>query len=299
MHARHQQRLIREGAVAIAPAIFVVRHALERLQEALEGQTRRGKLRLEMPAKLLPSVDLREHLESCSLGLPGEQVDIAQHSRHIEEARNGNGRLRRRVNVKIGPHGAVGVGGEVGALVILQVREQLGERRYAGQGEPILILVGQARLVGHGMRQVRLREALALEFPVVDAARETNRLKAEATDAIDIVDGQANHVADLVVIHALHDGGDKDNLQACLPAVFNAHQLLLQQPLAAGAQVDFIADAVELEVERVEAGLPALPSEFWVGEFNAVGGALDVGEAHLRGHAQDIVKPRINGGLAA
>jgi len=299
MHARHEQRLVGECAVALAPPVVVVGHALQGLEEALEGQTRRGKLRLEMSAKLLPGIDLSEHLKSCSLGLPGEPVDIAQHGRHIEEARDGDGLLRVGVNVEVGPHGAVGVRREIRAFVILQVRQQFREGRYAGQREPIFILVGQAGLVGDGVRQIRLREALALEFSAVDAPRETNRLEAEATDAVDVVDGQANHVADLVVVHAFHDGGNEDDLQACLPAVFDASQLFLQQPLAARAKVNFIADPVELQVKRVEAGFLAFPGELQVGEFNAVGRALDVGEAHLGGHAQDVVETRINGGLAA
>ena len=69
--------------------------------------------------------------------------------------------------------------------------------------------------------------------------------------------------------------------------------------LAARAKVNFVADAVELQVERVEAGFLAFLGELQVGEFNAVGRALDVGEAHLRGHPQDVVETRINGRLAA
>ena len=45
---------------------------------------------------------------------------------------------------------------------------------------------------------VGLREALALEFPAIDPGSGTIRLEAETTDAVDVVDGEANHVADLV-----------------------------------------------------------------------------------------------------
>ena len=76
-------------------------------------------------------------------------------------------------------------------------------------------------------------------------------------------------------------------------------QLLFPQRFAARAPVDVVADAVELEVERVQAGFLALLGEFQVGEFQAVGGRLHVREAHLLGHPQHVQKARVDGRLAA
>src|ERR1035438_2779166 len=81
--------------------------------------------------------------------------------------------------------------------------------------------------------------------------------RSEAAGAVDILERQPHDVADLVVVEPLHDGGDEHDLQPGLADVFNALQLLFPQPLAARAAVDVVADAVELQVERVQAGFLA------------------------------------------
>ena len=93
--------------------------------------------------------------------------------------------------------------------------------------------------------------------------------------------------------------GTKTILRPALLDVLDALQLLFPQRFAARAAVDVVADAVELEVERVQAGFLALLGEFQVGEFDAVGGHLGVREAHLLGQAEGVEEARIDGGLAA
>ena len=68
---------------------------------------------------------------------------------------------------------------------------------------------------------------------------------------------------------------------------------------AARAAVDVVAHAVELQVEGVQAGFLGLLREFQVGELQAVGGHLQVREAHVARHAQHIEEARIDGRLAA
>ena len=103
------------------------------------------------------------------------------------------------------------------------------------------------------MRQVGLGEALGLKLAPIDAPGEGHGLEAEAADAIDVVDGEPHHVTQLVVVHALDDRGDKDNLQAGFAAVFDGGELGLHQSLAARAKIDVVAESVELQVERVQA----------------------------------------------
>ena len=48
---------------------------------------------------------------------------------------------------------------------------QLGERRHAGEREPVLVGIGNARLLLHGVREIGEREALGFQFMPGDAAR--------------------------------------------------------------------------------------------------------------------------------
>ena len=149
------------------------------------------------------------------------------------------------------------------------------------------------------MRPVAEGEALGFEFVAIDAPGEGHRLKADAGDAIDVVDGHAHDVADLVIVDAAHDGGHEHDLDAGLAAVLDAGQLLFHQRCAAGAAVNVVADAVELQVERGQAVRFRLLREFRVGEHDAVGGRLNVGEAHVARHGADFKELRMDGGLAA
>ena len=176
---------------------------------------------------------------------------------------------------------------------------QLRKRRNAGEREPILVGIGDAGLLLHGMGEIGEREALGLQLVARDASGEGHRLEADAAGAIDIFERQPDDVADLVIVEAFDDGGNEDDFQAGFPDVFDALQLLFPQGFAARAAVDIVADAVELQIERVQAGFLGLLGEFQIGEFQAVGGRLEMRKAHLLGHAEDIEETRVNGRLAA
>ena len=64
-------------------------------------------------------------------------------------------------------------------------------------------------------------------------------------------------------------------------------------------QVNVVGDAVELQVERGQPGFLRFLGEFQIGQLDAVGRRLNVGEAHLARHAEDLEELRMNGGLAA
>ena len=162
-----------------------------------------------------------------------------------------------------------------------------------------MIRVGHACLVGDAVGQIRLCEALLLQIATIDAAREGHGLEAEAADAIDVINGEPHHVAELMVVHALDDGGHKDNLQAHRAAILNAGQLGFHQALAAGAEIDVVREAVELQVESVQTRFLGGRGKLRTGETDSVGGCLDVREAEFGGRAQHVQETRVHGGLTA
>ena len=132
-----------------------------------------------------------------------------------------------------------------------------------------------------------------------DASGEGHRLEADSAGAVDVLQRQAYDVADLVIVQPLHDSRNENDLEPGLLHVLNALELLFPQRLAASAPVDVVADAVELQVKSVQAGLLALLGKCQVGELEAVGGHLRVREPHLFGEAKRVEEARIDGGLAA
>ena len=100
-----------------------------------------------------------------------------------------------------------------GGLFAAQGAEQLGERRDAGEREPVLVRVGDAGLLLDGVGEIGEREALGLELMLGDAPGEGHRLEADSAGAVDVLQRQADDVADLVIVQALHDGRDEDDLE--------------------------------------------------------------------------------------
>ena len=78
----------------------------------------------------------------------------------------------------------------------------------------------------------------------------------------------------------------------------NMRSFCVQQRLAAQRQIHLVAHPVELQVQRVQPRVLAAAGEVVVGEPGAVRGHLDVIEAHLAGHAQDLEELRVQRRLA-
>jgi len=89
------------------------------------------------------------------------------------------------------------------------------------------------------------------------------------------------------------------DLQPGAAHVLDGLQLLFPERLTAGPAVDIVADAVELEVQGVQAGFLGLLGELQVGEHEPVGGNLGVAETHLLREPEDVEESGIDGGLAA
>ena len=104
------------------------------------------------------------------------------------------------------------------------------------------------------MCQIGEREALGFQFAAIDASGKRHRLIADAGDDVDVLDGETKDVADLMVVESLHDRGHEDDLHAGFADVIDRQQLGFVERLTAGALVDVVADAVELEIERLQSG---------------------------------------------
>ena len=95
---------------------------------------------------------------------------------------------------------------------------------------------------------------LASSFVLGDASGKRHRLEADAGDGVDVLDGAAHNVADLMIVNALHDGRHEDDLHAGGAAVLDDLHLGVEQRPSASAKVNVVGDAVELQVQR---GQPA------------------------------------------
>src|ERR1017187_6843974 len=135
------------------------------------------------------------------------------------------------------------------------------------------------------MGKIGLGEALLLKVAAVDASGKGHGLKAEAADAIDVVNGEAHHVSQLMIVQALDDGGNQNNLQSHFAAVLDGGHLGFHQALGARAQVNVIIHAVELKVEGVQTRFFRGLRELEIRKLDSVGGCLQVSETEFRGLA--------------
>ncbi len=102
-----------------------------------------------------------------------------------------------------------------------------------------------------------------------------------------------------MIVQPFHDRRHKDNLQSRLAHVFDAAKFLFPQTLSARALVNVVAHAVELQVQRVQSRGFGGKGKIQIQKANAVGGGLKMRESHLRGHAEDVEKARMQRRLAA
>ena len=146
------------------------------------------------------------------------------------------------------PQSAVGSVDEVGPV---------GEGAHEGDREPVAHRLAEAGLVLHVVRQVRQRVALrraALVGDLLVAAGEGDRLEREEVDLLRVVERELDDAADLLVVDAVDDGGDGDDVDAGAVQVLDGPELDVEQVADPAVRVGGVADAVELEVGVAEAG---------------------------------------------
>src|SRR5205085_7374976 len=97
-------------------------------------------------------------------------------------------------------------------------------------------------------------------------------LKAAEADDLVIIELELNDAPDLLVVDAVQNGRDRNNIDAGFMQVLDGLQLDVEQVADLAVGVGGIADAVKLQVDIAQAGFGRLLAEFKaLGELNAVG----------------------------
>ena len=109
-------------------------------------------------------------------------------------------------------------------------------------------------VVGHVRERVALRHA-ALFGNVFVAARKADRLEREERDLLGIVEGEFDDAAHLLVVDAVHDGGNGHDLDAGFMQIINGLQLDVEEIADLAVRVGGVADAVELEIDVTQTSL--------------------------------------------
>ncbi len=89
--------------------------------------------------------------------------------------------------------------------------------------------------------------ALALRLPTIVrnlfiAASEGNRLEAQETNGLGIVQGKLNNAAHLLIVDAVDDGGNRNDIDTIFMQVVNGAQLHVKQIADLAMRVGSVAD---------------------------------------------------------
>ena len=123
------------------------------------------------------------------------------------------------------------------------------ERAHQREREPVARRLRYADLLFNVAREVRQGVAL-LHPPLVRdllvAAREGDGLERDEGDLLRVVEREAYDRADLVVVDAVDERDDQNDLDARLVQVVNRAQLHVEEVADLAVRVGVVADAVEL-----------------------------------------------------
>src|SRR6266481_4101846 len=173
----------------------------------------------------------------------------------IQERRNGDGFFRFLIDHHSHAYAAIRV---ASAAELSPIRtgtmNQIGPVREGGHkrnGKPVTLGLAQARLVLYIMRQMAQRIALRVTAIFCDflvAPGKRNRLKTEEADGLGIVQSKLNDPAYLLIVDAVNDGGDGNNVHAVFMQILDGAKLHVKQVADLAVRVGGIADTVKLQV---------------------------------------------------
>ena len=132
-----------------------------------------------------------------------------------------------------------------------QIRK-IGEGAHQRKREPIARRLGDTHLILHVVRQMRKRIALlqtTLGSDLFIAAGERNRLEGKEGNLLRIVHREADDRSHLIVIDAVNQRGDQNDLDACFVQVVDCAQLHVEEIADLTVAVGVVADAVELQID--------------------------------------------------
>src|SRR5690348_18396675 len=116
------------------------------------------------------------------------------------------------------------------------------------------------------MRKVAQRIALCCAALVCDlfvAAGEGNWLEREERNDLGIIERELDDAADLLVVDAVHDRRDRNDIDARLVEVLDRFQLYVEEIADFAVRVSGIADAIELQVNVAQTRVSSLPAELF------------------------------------
>src|ERR1700761_3162216 len=125
----------------------------------------------------------------------------------------------------------------------------IGEGGHEADGEPVADRLAEARpgfdVVRPGREGVALAHTAFVGYGFV-ATGEADRLEAEEVDLLRVVERELDDAANLLVIDAVDDGGDGDDVHAGLVQVMDGLELDVERVADLAVRVGGVADAVEL-----------------------------------------------------
>ena len=252
---------------------------VELLHQVDQLEVRRRLERVVVPHQRERHADDREELAAAGV------VDLREVLRQllgVEERRDRDRFLRLLVDHHRHADAAVRVAaaGEVAPLRIRSVNRvgPVGEGAHERDREPVAHRLAETRLVLHVVRQVRQRVALrraALGRHFLVAAGERHRLERQEVDLARVVERELDDASDLLVVDAVDDRHDRDDVDAVVPEVLDRLQLHVEQVADAAMRVRGVADAVELQIRVTQARFGRRLRELRaLGELDAVGRRL-------------------------
>src|SRR5262249_20381286 len=125
--------------------------------------------------------------------------------------------------------------------------------------------------VGEMRQSISLRKSSLVRHRLV-AAGERYRLEREEGDAPGVVHRELNDFSDLLVVDAVNDGRNRNDLHAVAMQVFDCAKLDVEQIADRAMVVRGIADSVELQIYESQSCFSGLFAEFSaLGELDSVG----------------------------
>ena len=163
--------------------------------------------------------------------------------------------------------------------------------------------LADAGLVLHVVRQMRQRIALrrpALRRDLLVAAGERHGLERQEVDPLRVVERELDDASDLLVVDAVDDGDDRNDVDAGVVQVLDRAELDVEEVADAAMRVGRVADAVKLQVRVAKAGFGGGFRELRaLGELDAVGRRLHAVVADFARVADRIQEVRRHRRLSA
>src|SRR5437016_14542385 len=114
------------------------------------------------------------------------------------------------------------------------------------------------------MGQMAKRIALRLSAFVGNlfiASGKRNRLEAEEADGLGIIERELDNAAYLLIVDAVHDGGDSNDIYTSFMQVMDGTKLHVKQIANLAVRIRSVADPIKLQVSKAQASFSGLAAK--------------------------------------